>query len=62
MAAGPFSFVDLDIFSIFQSSKKAKKANLGFLKLKKLESKVKNLTFMHINQSVTAQTDMIRSF
>jgi hypothetical protein len=30
--------------------------------LKKLESKVKNLTFMHINQSVTAQTDMIRSF
>jgi hypothetical protein len=30
--------------------------------LKKLESEVKNLTFMHINQSVTTQTDMIRSF
>jgi hypothetical protein len=43
-------------FSIFPSSKKAKKANLGFLKLKKLESKVKNLTFMYINQSVTTQT------
>ena len=49
-------------FSIFPSSKKAKKANLRFLKLKKLESKVKNLTFMYINQSVTTQTDMIRSF
>jgi hypothetical protein len=47
MAAGPFLFVELVIFSIFPSSKKAQKAILGFLKLKKLESKVKNLTFMH---------------
>jgi hypothetical protein len=63
MAAEPFLFVDFyGHFSIFPSSKKAQKAILGFLKLKKLESKVKNLTFMHINQSVTTQTDMIRPF
>ena len=57
-----FHLWTLSFFSIFPSSKKTQKANLGFLKLKKLESKVKNLTLMYINQSVTTQTDMIRSF